>query len=169
MRAMEHKSLASPMSWRQVSTLVLVFGPGMAVSAVTIGQGQQTAGGAGMATDCGGMIGEPRVGTGMPGGVSIGGGSGAGITTCGGTGIGGCGSMRTASTCVSPNNGIGAGITMMMAARFASLLMNGQQPVFTSLVLSLQQHLPLLLQQHSLPLPHSHLLSLQHVHFSSHF
>jgi hypothetical protein len=105
----------------------------------------------------------------MPGGVSIGGGKGAGITTWAGAGNDGCGRISIASTIGPPSIGIGDGITMMIATFFASLLMNGQQSAFVSLVLSLQQHLPLLAQQHSIPLPHSHLLSLQHVHFASHF
>ncbi|MHB1425933.1 MAG: hypothetical protein ACYC3I_22445 [Gemmataceae bacterium] len=68
-----------------------------------------------------------------------------------------------------PSNGIDAGITMMIAVCFASLLRNGQQAHFESVpqVLSLQVHLPFS-QQHSPPLPHSHLLSLQQVQPSAH-
>jgi hypothetical protein len=165
---MEHKSLASPISSKQVSAHVLGFGTGKAISRVMAGQGQQTGGGAGKATACGGRTGEASVGIGTPGGVRIGGGNGAGITTCGGAGIDGCGRISIASTTGPPSIGIGDGITMMMATFFAILLMNGQTLVFVALVFSLQQHLPLLPQQQSLPLPHPHLLSLQHVHFSSH-
>jgi hypothetical protein len=63
-------------------------------------------------------------------------------------------------------------MTMMIAVRFASLLMNGQQghPVFVAVVLSLPQlHLPSLSQAHLPSSQHEHLLSLQQEHLASHF
>jgi hypothetical protein len=105
------------------------------------------------------------------GGIGSMGGIGGGKKTCGpgGIGIGGCGRIPIASMQLA-GNGIDAGITMMMAVCFASLLRNGQQShsAFAALVLSLAQ-LHFLAQQQSPSLQQAHLLSLQQLHFASHF